>query len=267
MNTKIITIPLNRPIQKDDIAQSKIRHKKFTFIFDEETTPSDWQSIQMLLIQDIEPVLGDFYCHKERFLDGTVKTQEDYDSAKWCLDKVKTNNELPHIHRAYFGKNKKNGMFAIGKCIASYPQHDSLPPITPDDVKYIIELLNKGIDEVELEERPYLGNVDCRDLNAYEPCYLKLINNNVVVVRKEKICVNCDEITDKSHIVDENSKCIKQPRLFTEEDIMKALYFAEENGYAFYIIESERRWYKDDFDAGQYLTDKQLFEEYLKRKE
>lgn len=52
------------------------------------------------------------YQMKERFSDGTVKTQEDYDNAKW-IDCIYTEAERPYIERMLNGKNAKNGLLGL----------------------------------------------------------------------------------------------------------------------------------------------------------
>lgn len=46
------------------------------------------------------------------FTDGTVKTQEDYNFAKWNTVKFKC-GELPYIDRVLNGKNAQNGLCGI----------------------------------------------------------------------------------------------------------------------------------------------------------
>lgn len=49
---------------------------------------------------------------KERFMDGTVKTQEDYDKAKW-IDCIFTEGDRPYMERALTGRNAANGLCGI----------------------------------------------------------------------------------------------------------------------------------------------------------
>jgi hypothetical protein len=50
--------------------------------------------------------------YKEGFLDGTVKTQEDYDKAEW-IKVIYYNKDKPYIERALTGKNAQNGLLGI----------------------------------------------------------------------------------------------------------------------------------------------------------
>lgn len=49
---------------------------------------------------------------KENFMDGKVKTQEDYDSAKWVKEVV-SDGDMPYIERTLLGRNNENGLFGI----------------------------------------------------------------------------------------------------------------------------------------------------------
>lgn len=44
---------------------------------------------------------------KETFVDGTVKTKEDYDNAKWIKEKY-TTRSYPYIQRVFDGENPNN---------------------------------------------------------------------------------------------------------------------------------------------------------------
>lgn len=65
------------------------------------------------------PELEEFYClgfeyqSKEGFQDGTVKTKEQFDSAKWVDDVVDNEYDFPYINRALNGKNAENGLCGI----------------------------------------------------------------------------------------------------------------------------------------------------------
>lgn len=49
---------------------------------------------------------------KETFMDGTVKTQEDFDKHEWKTDEVKI-GDLPYIERALSGRNAMNNLCGI----------------------------------------------------------------------------------------------------------------------------------------------------------
>lgn len=52
------------------------------------------------------------YEMKETFGDGTVKTQEDYDNAKW-IKCTYTEDARPYIERMLQGKNMSNGLIGL----------------------------------------------------------------------------------------------------------------------------------------------------------
>ena len=68
------------------------------------------------------PTIEEFYVGfeyemKERFTDGTVKTQEDFDNAKWIKSIFKVGDCL-YIERALNGRNSENGLCGIRiKCL------------------------------------------------------------------------------------------------------------------------------------------------------
>lgn len=56
--------------------------------------------------------VGFEYEMKERFTDGTVKTQEEFDNAKWIKSVVDI-GDIPNIHRALTGINSQKGISGI----------------------------------------------------------------------------------------------------------------------------------------------------------
>lgn len=52
------------------------------------------------------------YEMKETFMDGTVKTQQQFDSAKWVKCTF-YEAERPYVERALSGKNSKNNLCGI----------------------------------------------------------------------------------------------------------------------------------------------------------
>ena len=69
------------------------------------------------------PTIEEFYVGfeyemKERFTDGTVKTQEDFDNAKWIKSIFKV-GDCPYIERVLNGRNSENGLCGIRvKCLS-----------------------------------------------------------------------------------------------------------------------------------------------------
>jgi hypothetical protein len=63
---------------------------------------------------------GDWYIYKDRFLDGTVKTIDDYNQSYWNIERCNSENEIASLHRAQFGENSKNGIAGCHKIISQY---------------------------------------------------------------------------------------------------------------------------------------------------
>lgn len=86
--------------------------------------------VYITVSHDIDTIkVGDFILAKERFQDGTVKTQEDFDNAKWKLEQVSVSG-LVYVERTLFGRNNEKGLCGIVKIIAS-----SDPKLTIKEVK------------------------------------------------------------------------------------------------------------------------------------
>lgn len=56
----------------------------------------------------------DYFIMKESFLDGTVKTQEQFDQAEWILKQAEE-GDMPYIGRAENGRNNNKGIRGIYK--------------------------------------------------------------------------------------------------------------------------------------------------------
>jgi hypothetical protein len=72
----------------------------------------------LYILSDDEIKEGDWYAYKDRFLDGTVKTQEDFEQANWNIKQCEA-NETAYTQRAQQGKNAKNGICGCYKIIAT----------------------------------------------------------------------------------------------------------------------------------------------------
>ncbi len=59
-----------------------------------------------------EFVEGFEYEMKETFMDGTVKTQQQFDNAKW-VKRVFYEAERPYVERALTGRNAENNLCGI----------------------------------------------------------------------------------------------------------------------------------------------------------
>lgn len=57
--------------------------------------------------------IGFEYQMKETFGDGTVKTKEQFDNAKWIEATINSLNCLPYVERTLVGKNSINGLCGI----------------------------------------------------------------------------------------------------------------------------------------------------------
>lgn len=120
----------------------------------------------LYIVTDDEIKEGDWYIYKSTFLDGTVKTQEQFDKAEWNVSQCGENGEAG-CHRAQFGKNAENGICGCYKIIATTdpelihkPTHwDKLgrvifaEHVVAEPSKAFIENYCKigGIDEVDVE--------------------------------------------------------------------------------------------------------------------
>ena len=77
----------------------------------------------LILVSDEEIKEGDLEIHKESFFDGTVKTQEQFNKAKWVVSDYKvTKLDLPYIERAAKGKNAQNGLLGVYKVLSQSPK-------------------------------------------------------------------------------------------------------------------------------------------------
>ena len=115
-----------------------------------ETIKTDTHTL--LVDETAEIKEGDYMLYKSRFLDGTVKTYEDYQKADWNIQLV-TLSDAPYIQRAVEGKNAQAGLKGVFKIIASspklgdLPEFETLPPNTEDDV-----------EKLAYEQFKHLGN-------------------------------------------------------------------------------------------------------------
>lgn len=57
--------------------------------------------------------VGFEYETKEGFMDGTVKSKDDFYNAKWMPSLVSETSELAYIDRSLSGKNTKNGLCGV----------------------------------------------------------------------------------------------------------------------------------------------------------
>lgn len=57
--------------------------------------------------------VGFEYQSAQRFMDGTVKTKEDFDNAVWENNVFVNQYDLPYVQRALSGRNAENGFCGI----------------------------------------------------------------------------------------------------------------------------------------------------------
>lgn len=57
--------------------------------------------------------VGFEYQYAKNFMDGTVKTKEEFDNATWIDETLIVNNALPYIERALNGTNASSGFCGI----------------------------------------------------------------------------------------------------------------------------------------------------------
>lgn len=103
----------------------------------------------LYFLSDEEIKEGDIVMYKERFLDGTIKTQEEYKSAGWNLILSVSKNDLPYVSRAQQGRNAKVGISGCYKVIASTDQTLGIPSPSDSFIKEYCE--SGGISEVLIE--------------------------------------------------------------------------------------------------------------------
>ena len=117
----------------------------------------------VLAVSNEDISVGDYVATKERFLDGTVKKQEDFDNAKWQLSFAYM-EDMVYIERARHGKNAANGLCGCEKVVAYLPKgkKELSLPLLPEIIeksktpKYFIcetEVVSDEIDHI------YTGNV------------------------------------------------------------------------------------------------------------
>ncbi len=113
-------------------------------------------SENFLAVSNEDIRVGDYVATKERFLDGTVKKQEDFDNAKWQLS-LAYMEDMVYIERARQGKNAANGLCGCEKAVAYLPKGKkelSLPllpemSLNEDD---LVEAIRIALHEVRKEK-------------------------------------------------------------------------------------------------------------------
>lgn len=99
--------------------------------------------------------ITDYYLYKQGFLDGTVKTREEFDSAEWELDRL-THSDKAYIDRAVSGVNAQNGFRGVYKLIATTNPNIDAPKVI-DEVeewaKYIYPEFEKPVDYAAINAR------------------------------------------------------------------------------------------------------------------
>ena len=143
---------------------------------------------------------GDWFIYKETFLDGTVKTKEQFNNAKWVIKQCEK-NEYSYIDRAINGKNSQNGLLGIFKIISSTDLSLNLPKPSDSFLQVYIDAYNKGekIEEclVEYEEEnvPICSSNVCETIKTFKSTKLKTTKGEITI-RKVKDSWNREEIVD-----------------------------------------------------------------------
>lgn len=121
------------------------------------------------------PTIEEFYVGfeyemKERFTDGTVKTQENFDNAKWVKNIFKV-GDCPYIERALNGRNSENGICGIRiKCL---DENDII------DLKFVEENCLDSYNEDEIKEGFKLSIDDNTTI-----VLIKYGNNKISIVKE-----------------------------------------------------------------------------------
>jgi hypothetical protein len=121
---KVITLPTE---DKTDVSIDPTGHYHYKSIANDY---NGYQHLYITVSHNIDAIkVGDFILAKARFQDGTVKTQEDFDNAKWEVEQV-SESGLVYVERVLFGMNSEKGLCGIVKIIATTD-----PKLTVKEVK------------------------------------------------------------------------------------------------------------------------------------
>ena len=146
---------------------------------------SDIKSVNIYITNDEEIKEGDWYLYKETFLDGTVKTEDQFKNSSWGISKA-TKGDMPYIERAEKGRNTKNGLRGIFKII-----------LTTD-----LDLIKDGIQAIEDEflewfvKNPSCESVETiynKDVFPYGVETSKGYGWYTIIIPKEEPCTCTDE--------------------------------------------------------------------------
>jgi len=145
---------------------------------------------QQLVLISLDPnekiKINDKFIYKETFLDGTVKTRQDFIKYNWILTTC-NKEDLPYIERALYGINSKKGISGIYKVMTTQEQ------LSPKYIQQFIQEYNtNSVKDIEIEMRI-----------IFEPYYkdtevLNLKNNfvNIITNTKSQIFYTEEEVSD-----------------------------------------------------------------------
>lgn len=210
---------------------------------------------------DEEIKSGDIFMYKEGFLDGTVKTQEDYDNSNWVI-KTCGDNETAYTTRAQTGRNSSNGLLGCVKIVAtSDSKLEVIEEKAGDDVwvralpkipySFKESYAKNPVEYVELEYKCaqcYSEDVDdcwsARECSDGKHDMLKLTSNNEVIVHfidnvitiaesvYRNIYKGCDINTDISGVLgsyisfweqmNKSTVNLIEEKMYSKEDMLKA---------------------------------------------
>ena len=157
-----------------------------TLFFDKRAMEVGSRAYHLYVTSDEDINEGDWYAYKDGFLDGTVKTQEEFDTANWNVKQCEP-NETAYTKRAQKGKNTNNGLVGCKKIIATTD-----PTLTTDihgvgencdsfrflhqiTRSFTEEFVNNPVDKVLVEHERDYSNRSCAtcNMNLHPGCASK----------------------------------------------------------------------------------------------
>jgi hypothetical protein len=149
----------------------------------------------LYIISDDKIEAGDWVIYKDNFLDGNVKTQEDFNAAKWNIKQCISKEEAAYTERAQFGRNNDNGICGCYKVIATTDpelRSDGLieDPNNPKDNL----LIRKGLPQPSqafIEKYCKVGGIDEVDVE-YE-YYYEGSKARIIIQNGNDPIIECDD--------------------------------------------------------------------------
>jgi hypothetical protein len=150
---------------------------------------------------------GDWYLYKETFLDGTVKTKEQFKNSSWNVSKA-TKEDMPYIERAETGRNAQNGLKGVLKIILT---------TDPDLIKDGVQ----AIDEEFLEW--FINNSSCEYISVFNDKewnkgYCNISNYKIIIPKEKQYLL--ERTNDDTTIVIEISDTEESKRILTQRVLL-----------------------------------------------